>query len=109
MVASEVEVPEGAIRKPFRLRGGNFTLLVLPLADLKDQDFFRRLLDQVSQAPNFFHNAPVVLDLAGLSDGGPYNLDRKSVVSGKSVSVRVNLGGRRISTKQKKINDKEQL
>src|SRR3546814_14295926 len=70
MVASEVEVPDGAVRKPFRLRGGNFTLLVLPLADLKDQDFFRRLLDQVSQAPNFFHNAPVVLDLDGLSSGG---------------------------------------
>src|SRR3546814_3786705 len=73
MVASEVEVPDGAVRKPFRLRGGNFTLLVLPLADLKDQDFFRRLLDQVSQAPNFFHNAPVVLDLEGLSSGGAYN------------------------------------
>src|SRR3546814_15913673 len=29
-------------------------------------------------------------------------LDRKSVVSGKSVSVRVDLGGRRIITKKKK-------
>src|SRR3546814_15501413 len=31
------------------------------------------------------------------------NLDRKSVVSGKSVSVRVDLGGRRIIKKKKKI------
>src|SRR3546814_11265265 len=30
------------------------------------------------------------------------NLDRKSVVSGKSVSVRVDLGGRRIIKKKKK-------
>src|SRR3546814_12353785 len=33
-----------------------------------------------------------------------YALDRKSVVSGKSVSVRVDLGGRRFIKKQKQIN-----
>src|SRR3546814_13587304 len=40
---------------------------------------------------------------------GPYplTLDRKSVVSGKSVSVRVDLGGRRI-LKKKNIDDKSQ-
>src|SRR3546814_10980571 len=32
--------------------------------------------------------------------------DRKSVVWGKSVSVRVDLGGRRIIKKKKRINDK---
>src|SRR3546814_19697607 len=32
-------------------------------------------------------------------------LDRKRVVKGKSVSVRVDLGGRRIHKKQKKINN----
>src|SRR3546814_15168294 len=31
-------------------------------------------------------------------------LDRKSVVSGKSVSVRLEIGGRRISTKKKKTD-----
>src|SRR3546814_19110380 len=35
---------------------------------------------------------------------GPFALDRKSVVSGKSVSVRVDLGGRRILKKKKKNN-----
>src|SRR3546814_11351148 len=34
-------------------------------------------------------------------------LDRKSVVAGKSVSVRVDLGGRRIIKKQKSSNTKD--
>src|SRR3546814_20773051 len=34
----------------------------------------------------------------------PYPIDRKSVVSGKSVSVRVDRGGRRIIKKKNKIN-----
>src|SRR3546814_12196619 len=33
-------------------------------------------------------------------------IDRKSVVSGKSVSVRVDLGGRRIIKKKKRLQDK---
>src|SRR3546814_16325549 len=49
---------------------------------------------------------------AGRRDGGhrlrlqrhPDRLDRKSVVSGKSVSVRVDLGGRRILKKKKTNN-----
>src|SRR3546814_11067786 len=50
-------------------------------------------------------------DVAGLRSGlKRLDLlrDRKSVVSGKSVSVRVDLGGRRITTKKKtlKNNDK---
>src|SRR3546814_17734768 len=35
--------------------------------------------------------------------GGAKRTDRKSVVSGKSVSVRVDLGGRRIIKKKRKI------
>src|SRR3546814_14727040 len=39
---------------------------------------------------------------AAVSSGDNSNIDRKSVVSGKSVSVRVDLGGRRIIKKKKK-------
>src|SRR3546814_16751824 len=39
--------------------------------------------------------------------GARLRVDRKSVVSGKSVSVRVDLGGRRIIKKQKNENGKE--
>src|SRR3546814_12659643 len=41
-------------------------------------------------------------------NNGEYCGDRKSVVWGKSVSVRVDLGGRRIIKKKKKMNKKEQ-
>src|SRR3546814_15666871 len=44
-------------------------------------------------------NVPYVLSGASLT---PLEEDRKSVVSGKSVSVRVDLGGRRIIKKKKK-------
>src|SRR3546814_19346352 len=45
---------------------------------------------------------PIVLELLGRE----LNPDRQSVVSGKSVSVRVDLGGRGIIKKKKKITNK---
>jgi septum site-determining protein MinC len=57
----------------FKLRGGSFTLLVLQLIDLKNPNFFQWLLDKIAQAPNFYRHAPVVLDLQGLADSGPFN------------------------------------
>src|SRR3546814_15042850 len=46
--------------------------------------------------------------LAGDEDGGAgEEPDRKSVVEGKSVSVRVDLGGRRIIKKKKKERDRK--
>ncbi len=72
-----VETPSNAqkVKDPdaFKLRGGSFTLLVLQLVDLKDPNFFHWLLDKISQAPNFYSHAPVVLDLEGLADSGPFN------------------------------------
>ena len=50
----------------FQLRGGSFTLMVLRLTDPGSDDFLSRLGDKVRQAPNFFRNAPLVLDLDGL-------------------------------------------
>jgi septum site-determining protein MinC len=77
-VASPKEAPAGgaAIPEdlvPFKLRGGTFTLLVLQLIDLKNPNFFHWLLDKINQAPNFYRHAPVVLDLQGLADAGPFN------------------------------------
>ena len=63
----------GSGQDPFRLRGGGFTLLVLQPLDLKRQDFFRQLMDRMGQAPNFYRNAPVVVDLEAQSDARPIN------------------------------------
>lgn len=67
----EAEAPEAP--QAFKLRGGSFTLLVLQLIDLKNPNFFHWLLDKIGQAPNFYRHAPVVLDLEGLADSGPFN------------------------------------
>lgn len=55
-------------------RGGLFTLMVLRVADPKDQDFFTAVMEKVAQSPNFFRHAPVVLDLADLAAAPPFNV-----------------------------------
>lgn len=72
-VAPEGEAPAPSEPQAFKLRGGTFTLLVLQLIDLKNPSFFHWLLDKIAQAPNFYRYAPVVLDLSGLADAGPFN------------------------------------
>jgi septum site-determining protein MinC len=59
---------------PFQLRGGAFTLLVLRLDDPKDPTLFQLLADKIAQAPNFFRNAPVVIDLQNLAEAPPFNM-----------------------------------
>ena len=60
-------------RQTLKLRGGTFTLLVVQVVDLRDPDFFALLAEKIAQAPAFFQHAPVVLDLQGLSDSGPFH------------------------------------
>jgi septum site-determining protein MinC len=64
---------EAAATDPFRLKGGGFTLLVFEPLDLRVPDLFRRLMDRLAQAPNFYRNAPVVIDLAALAESRPIN------------------------------------
>src|SRR3546814_11284993 len=78
-------------------------------SDLRRTRHFRRrepsMIDvYFTPTPNG-HKVPIMLEETGL----PHQLlamnmleDRKSVVQGKSVSVRVDLGGRRIIKKKKK-------
>lgn len=47
----------------FQIRRRSFTAVVLRLAAGSDQAFFRSLDEKLGQAPNFFREAPVVLDL----------------------------------------------
>jgi septum site-determining protein MinC len=53
---------------PFQLRGGSFTMMVLKMIDPTSETFFSRLGEKVRQAPNFFRNSAVVLDLDSLSE-----------------------------------------
>ncbi|MDJ0947391.1 MAG: septum site-determining protein MinC [Alphaproteobacteria bacterium] len=52
----------------FKLRGGSFTLLVVRAGDVTDPGFFSWLEGKVAQAPYFFQDAPMVLDLEGMAE-----------------------------------------
>lgn len=70
--AAEVQRPPQNA-EPFRLKGGGFTILIIEPLDIRAPDFFRRLMDRLGQAPNFYRNAPVAVDLQALTDPRPIN------------------------------------
>jgi septum site-determining protein MinC len=47
------------------VQGALFTVMVIRVGDTADPDFERALEEQVARSPQFFANAPVVLDLKG--------------------------------------------
>lgn len=53
---------------PFELKGSLFTLTVLHLRETDLAAIERALLDKIAQAPAFFANTPVVVDLDALAD-----------------------------------------
>lgn len=59
---------------PFELKGSLFTLTVLHLFHLDRTAIERHLVEKIKQAPSFFNNTPVVIDLEGLTDP-PNGLD----------------------------------
>ncbi|WP_114395370.1 septum site-determining protein MinC [Oleisolibacter albus] len=60
---------------PFQLRGANFTMMVLKVGDPRNPNFFPVLAGKIAQAPNFFRNAPVVLDLDDIPAGVPFDFE----------------------------------
>ena len=58
----------------FKLKGSLFTLSVLQLSNPDLDALEHGLADKIAQAPNFFANAPVVIDLSRI-DLKKYNLD----------------------------------
>ncbi|MFZ1828812.1 MAG: septum site-determining protein MinC [Candidatus Competibacteraceae bacterium] len=59
---------------PFELKGSLFTLTVLHLFQMDRTAIERHLVEKVKQAPSFFNNTPVVIDLEGMTDS-PDDLD----------------------------------
>ena len=59
---------------PFELKGSLFTLTVLHLFQLDRTAIERHLAEKVKQAPSFFNNTPVVVDLEDLA-APPNGLD----------------------------------
>ena len=59
---------------PFQVRGSLQTLLALRLIAPDDPDFFRLLLDKIAHSPDFFRNAPLILDVGRLAQDEPIDL-----------------------------------
>lgn len=57
-----------------QFRGGLYTLMRLKVSNPRDQAFFTALMSKIAQAPDFFRNAPVVLDLQDLAEAPPFNM-----------------------------------
>lgn len=53
---------------PFELKGSLFTLTILHLRSTKLAAIDKHLEFKISQAPGFFHNTPVIIDLQALDD-----------------------------------------
>lgn len=56
------------ISLPFELKGSLFTLTVLRLFQTDRTVIESHLAEKIKQAPGFFNNTPVVIDLEGLAD-----------------------------------------
>jgi septum site-determining protein MinC len=66
-----VKAPGEFRQAPFQVRGSLQTVLSLRLVAPDDPDFLRLLLDKIAHSPDFFRNAPLVLDVAPLVGGPP--------------------------------------
>ena len=72
---SAVKAPTASRGLPFQMRGGIQTILSLRLLAPRDPDFFPLLLDKIAHSPDFFREAPVVLDLAVIAQEAPTGLE----------------------------------
>jgi septum site-determining protein MinC len=66
--------PPAARGLPFQIRGSLQTLLSLRLLRPEDPDLFTLLVDKIAHSPDFFRNAPFVLDVGPLADRPPLDL-----------------------------------
>ena len=73
--ASAATTPSDGRNFPFQVRGSLQTILALRLMAPGDPDFFALLLDKIAHAPDFFRDAPIVLDVAPIADTPPIDLE----------------------------------
>jgi septum site-determining protein MinC len=59
---------------PFQVRGSLQTVLALRLIAPDDPNFFPLLVDKIAHSPDFFRDAPLVLDVGRLASAPPIDL-----------------------------------
>jgi septum site-determining protein MinC len=65
VIQQDGELAVAAAAMPLQVRGRSFTAVVLRIAGAADKAFFEALDSLMRQAPHFFVNAPLVLDVEG--------------------------------------------
>jgi len=70
-----VKAPGEGRQVPFQVRGSLQTVLALRLLAPDDPNFIPLLLDKVAHSPDFFRNAPLVLDVGALLDRPPLDFE----------------------------------
>lgn len=58
----------------FQIRGQLYTLITLRVMEPDDHQFFMELHKEIGRAPDFYKNAPVVIDIGPIVDRKPTNL-----------------------------------
>ena len=58
----------------FQIRGQLYTLVTLRVIEPDDHQFFMELHKEIGRSPDFFKNAPVVVDVGPIADRKPTNL-----------------------------------
>ncbi|MGL5043971.1 MAG: septum site-determining protein MinC [Plesiomonas sp.] len=64
---------------PVDLKGGNFTLTVVHLHSTDQNQIKQMLLEKVRQAPAFFQGAPVVLNVANLTESADFKFLKRAI------------------------------
>ncbi|RYJ01199.1 MAG: hypothetical protein EON47_11525, partial [Acetobacteraceae bacterium] len=78
---SESALSSQTLPEAFRLRAGNFNLLVLRLLDPRPDAVLPALGDQFRRAPGFLRFAPIVIGLADL-EAAPEEVDFRGLIAG---------------------------
>ncbi|GAB1438894.1 septum site-determining protein MinC [Providencia sp.] len=68
-------------QSPIELKGSSFTLSVIHLYSEEPKLIKKALQEKVSQAPDFFKNAPVVINISELTSNADLHSIHKSVIS----------------------------
>src|SRR3546814_18776655 len=91
--------------------GHNMIILLAGIQSIPDELYEAARIDGAGAWAQFSHVtlpalAPIMLVVSILTNAGDFKLlDRKSVVKGKSESVRIDVGGRRIIKKKTQIQE----
>lgn len=72
--AKSQSVDFGTHAEFFQIRGQLYTLVTLRVVEPDDHQFFMELHKEIGRAPDFFKNAPVVIDVGPIADRQPTNL-----------------------------------